>query len=149
MYIYNYVEVFVSFDQSTYRVNQHDRLVQPVLNLSIPSSIDITVRVFSIDVTATGKHCLICSQLLVANSTGEDYGSGPYSVTFAAGITSTVLYISITDDDILEGAEYFNIMIDSSSLISGISVGSLDQATVEILDADGKQLVMLNERSSQ
>ena len=75
------------------------------------------------------------------NSTGEDYGSGPYSVTFAAGITSTVLYISITDDDILEGPEYFNIMIDSSSLISGISVGNLGQATVEILDADGKQLV--------
>ena len=33
-------------------------------------------------------------------------------------------------------------MID---LISGISVGNIDQATVEILDADGKQLVMLNE----
>ena len=134
-----YVEVIVNFDQSAYRVNQHDGLVQPVLILSIPSSIDVTVKVFSIDVTATGKCCLVTFYItVISNSTGEDYGSGPYSVTFPAGLTNSSLYISITDDDILEGTEYFNIMIDSSSLISGITVGSLDQATVAILDADGK-----------
>ena len=51
-------------------------------------------------------------------------------------MTSASLYISITDDNLLEGNEDFYLMIDSSSLINGVSVGSVNQTTVTILDAD-------------
>ena len=74
----------------------------------------------------------------MAYSTGDDYGNGPVSVTFSAGMTSASLYISITDDNLLEGNEDFYLMIDSSSLINGVSVGSVNQTTVTILDADSK-----------
>ena len=57
-------------------------------------------------------------------------------------MTRAFLYISITDDNLLEGNEYFIVMIDSSSLISGVTVGTLDQATVTILDADGTEVII-------
>ena len=57
-------------------------------------------------------------------------------------MTRAFLYISITDDNLLEGNEYFIVMIDSSSLISGVTVGTLDQATVTILDADGTEMII-------
>ena len=44
----------VSFSQSTYRVNENEGLVQPVLVLSNPSSINVTVRVTDEGGTATG-----------------------------------------------------------------------------------------------
>jgi len=44
----------VNFDQPTYQINQNDGPVQPVLVLSIPSSIHITIKVLNIDRTATG-----------------------------------------------------------------------------------------------
>ena len=55
--------------------------------------------------------------------TGKDYGLGPYSVTFLAGITITSLSISIIDDDIFEGNENFMVMFNSSLLPSGIILG--------------------------
>ena len=50
-----YIAVTVNFNQTKYLVNQRDGPVQPVIVLSNPSSIDITVRVISIDGTATGE----------------------------------------------------------------------------------------------
>ena len=73
--------------------------------------------------------------------TGDDYASGPYSAAFPAGVTRAFLYISIIDDNLLEGNEYFSVMIDSSSVISGVDVGSLDQVTVTILDAAGTEVI--------
>jgi len=49
------IAITVSFNQSTYSVDEDDRPAQPVLVLSNPSSSDITVQVFSTDGTATGK----------------------------------------------------------------------------------------------
>ena len=46
----------VNFNQSTYSVNENDRILQPVLILSNPSSTDITVQVRSTDKTATGEY---------------------------------------------------------------------------------------------
>ena len=57
-------------------------------------------------------------------------------------MTRALLDISITDDNLLEGNEYFIVMVDSSSLISGVTVGSLAQATVTILDADGTEVIL-------
>ena len=49
------VAINVTFDQSTYNINEDDGPVQPVLVLSNPSSTDITVQVRSRDITATGE----------------------------------------------------------------------------------------------
>ena len=69
-----------------------------------------------------------------------DYGSGPYSVTFPAGMTSVPFDIPINNDDIVEGNEIFMLTIDPASLPTDVSVtvGSPDQATVTIVDDDGK-----------
>ena len=45
----------VSFNQSTYSVNEDDGPAQPVLVLSNPSTTDITVQVSTSDGNATGK----------------------------------------------------------------------------------------------
>ena len=66
-----------------------------------------------------------------------DYTSGPYSVTFPAGVMSVPLSISINDDNILEDNENFTLTINSS-LPTGVMVGNPGQATVTIVDNDGK-----------
>ena len=67
-----------------------------------------------------------------------DYGSGPYTVTFPAGVTSVPFDIPINDDDILEGDEDFMLTINPSSVPTGVNVGNPDQATVTIMDDDRK-----------
>ena len=66
---YNYVCIRMciapqlSFNQSTYNVDEDDGPTQPVLVLSNPSSTDITISVFSTDGSATGKDTLLPSAL--------------------------------------------------------------------------------------
>ena len=68
-----------------------------------------------------------------------DYGSGPYTVTFPAGITRVPFDIPIINDTISEGNEDFILTINPTSLPpTGVSVGSPDQVTVIIRDDDGK-----------
>ena len=45
----------VNFDQSTYSIDEDKGSVQLLLELSNPSTTDITIRVFSSDGSATGK----------------------------------------------------------------------------------------------
>ena len=73
-----------------------------------------------------------------------DYGSGPYTVTFPAGVTSVPFNVSINDDMIFEGNENFTLTINSSSLPTGgtVIVGSPDQATVTIVDNDRKPFLI-------
>ena len=47
------IVVTVNFDQSTYDIDQRDGPAQIELVISAPSSIDINVRLFNIDETAT------------------------------------------------------------------------------------------------
>ena len=54
-------------------------------------------------------------------------------------MTSVPFDVPITDDVIQEGNENFTLTIDPS-LPTGIFVGSPDQATVTIVDNDGKLL---------
>ena len=51
----------VSFNQSVYSVSRGDRLVQLVLVLSNPSSVDTTVEVINAD---TGKQLILLHSLL-------------------------------------------------------------------------------------
>ena len=50
------VAVSVSFNQSTYIINENDQLVQPVLVLNDSLATDITVQVMTSDITATGEY---------------------------------------------------------------------------------------------
>jgi len=68
-----------------------------------------------------------------------DYNSGPYSITFSAGVTSVTFDISINDDSILEDNENFMLTIDQSSLPTNVNRGNPGSATVTIVDNDGKQ----------
>ena len=68
-----------------------------------------------------------------------DYGSGPYTVMFLAGVTSASFNITINDDMISEGNENFTPTIDPSSLPTGGTVVNPGQATVTIKDCDGNR----------
>ena len=61
-----------------------------------------------------------------------------YTVTFSAGVNSSQLNILITDDNILEDNETFNLTINQSSLPDGVVVGDRSQVTVTIVDDDGE-----------
>ena len=64
--------------------------------------------------------------------------SGPYSVIFPANMTYVTFNISITDDTMFEeNNETFMLTITDSGLPS-VMVGYPDQATVTIVDDDGK-----------
>ena len=67
-----------------------------------------------------------------------DYGSGPYTVTFPAGVTSVPFDIPINDDMISEANEDFTLTIDPSSLPTGGTVGNPGSAVVTIIDDDRK-----------
>lgn len=62
---------------------------------------------------------------------GEDYGLSAGTVTFLDGQTSQTISIPITDDDLPEGTETFNIAID---LVTGATAGQPRTATVSIFD---------------
>ena len=83
-----------------------------------------------------------CELLCYRNNTGqdEDYTSGPYSVTFTAGMTTALLSVPTNDDDIFEDSETFRLMIDSTSLPNDVTLGSSIRrsAIMTILDDEGK-----------
>ena len=68
---------------------------------------------------------------------GVDNTSGPYSVTFLAGVTSVPLNIPINDDNIFEDVEGF-IVIINSSLPTSVMSGNPNEAIVVIVDNDRK-----------
>jgi len=69
---------------------------------------------------------------------GVDYDPGPYSVTIPAGETSVPFDIFINNDNILEGNENFNLTIISATPPNCVIVGSPHEASVIIVDDDGK-----------
>ena len=70
-------------------------------------------------------------------SVNED-GSGPYAITFPAGVTSFPFDVLINDDDVLEGNEDFTLTIDPSSLLDGVTGGNPGSTAVTIVDNDRK-----------
>ena len=67
-----------------------------------------------------------------------DYFSGPYILTYPARQTRYQFAIRITDDNVLEDFETFNLTIDQLSLHNGVTVGVPSETTVLIVDDDGK-----------
>ena len=64
--------------------------------------------------------------------------STPYNITLPTGMINIPFSVPITDDIILEINEKFNLIIDLSSLPLHVNIGSVYQATVLVLDDDGK-----------
>jgi len=69
---------------------------------------------------------------------GVDYDSGPYNVTFPAGVTSLLLNVPINEDNILEDNEEFTLIIIPNALPDRVTHGSIGQAVVHIVDDDGE-----------
>ena len=68
----------------------------------------------------------------------NDYSPGPYAITFPAGRKSISFNISITNDNVLEGNEMFNltVRITNSLILSRVNTGNVSQVAVTILDND-------------
>jgi len=81
----------------------------------------------------------ITLNVIIINVTGEgvDYASGPYTVTFPAGVTSVTFDIPINDDNILENKQEFSLIIMPSSLSDRISQGGQGSSIISIVDDDG------------
>ena len=71
---------------------------------------------------------------------GVDYESGPYTVTFTAGQTSTSFNVPLNADGILENNEYFGLSIIPESLPSRVNYAIPSQSKVIIAGNVGKQL---------
>ena len=76
---------------------------------------------------------------MICYYTGEDYQPGPYTVEVPAEMTSVFFNISITNDEIFEANETFDLVVNVSSLPLNVTIGDIGQATVIILNDDGKQ----------
>ena len=126
----------LSFNQSVYNINESDGQVQIVLVLSNPSSTNIDVKVKDSNVTAMSKwiNIFVSVIIVIPLQGGDDYNSGPYNVTFIAGMTTTSFVISLIDDDAREDNESFTLTIDSSP----VPVNDPNAVTVTIVDHDGK-----------
>ena len=144
-YIFNIqlLDITVNFEQITYNIAEANGLVNPVLVLSNPSSTNITVEILSTEGSATGKYSVyilfsLRFKICFNHIGGADFSSGPYIVIFLPGMTRTQFDVLIMDDNILEYDETFELRINASSLPNRVSVGSVQQATVNISDEDSK-----------
>ena len=126
----------VRFNQSTYSVNESDGKVDITLYHSNPSSIDITLKVNSSNDFNGGNCCFGDNYYNFIDN--NDYDPGPYTVTIPAGENNVTFSVSITDDNILEQSETFNLIIDRSSLPSGVTSSDPNRVTVTIMDDDCK-----------
>ena len=78
---------------------------------------------------------IICNYIIKGKN---DYGAGPYNVTFLAGETAVIFDVPIIRDGILEGNENFNLFIDQTSLPNRVIRGIPGLVTVTIVDDDGE-----------
>ena len=68
---------------------------------------------------------------------GNDYVSGPYTVEIPVGQTHLELDVSIVDDNIVEGNEYFILVITPGSLPNKVNPVNPDRTNITIVDNDG------------
>ena len=100
------------------------------------------------DGSATGRQWSTLMYLTTYNigiyTGGKDYNSEPIFIKFDTETTRVSFNVPVLEDKVLEGNETFNLIIDPSSLTNNkITVGDPDQATVTIVDNDGKQRIMV------
>ena len=86
-----------------------------------------------------------CYYIYVNNLATEDddFGSGPYNVTFMAQNTRASFTVPISDDDMFENNENFILTIDPYSLTNNVTISDPDQATVTITDDDCEYFICI------
>ena len=138
MLLYCYFsDITLKFNQSVYSVNEDMKLVKVVLVLSNPISTAITLKINYSDSTASSKHTYsyVLYQYMPLLYVGNvDYTPGPYNVMIPAGTTSVSFDVSIEDDILLEGNEYFTLSINSFHLLN-VTITN-HQARITIVDND-------------
>ena len=67
---------------------------------------------------------------------GDDYETGPYTVTLTAGLMYATLMVSTVDDTITELSEYFRVEITSTNQPGVIEIGSPNMSFITIEDND-------------
>ncbi len=73
---------------------------------------------------------------LSLSTAGNDFATGPYTVTFTAGQMSTTLMVSTMDDSTTELSEYFRVMIISTDQPSAVEIGLSHVSSITIEDND-------------
>ena len=126
------------FNHSTYSVNENDGTVDVTLYHSNPSSIDIMLRVNSTSSGSKYRFGIESKSSCCYFIDNKDYDPGPYTVTIPAGQNDVTFSVSITDDNIREQSETFNLIIDESSLPSDITSSDPNRVIVTIMDDDSK-----------
>ena len=94
--------IVVTFAQSEYVVSEVERSIQLVLILNQAFPMEIVVKVGDVSITADGEQSFCSSIVVVVAAGGDDYDSGPYTITIPAGMTSATLDIEIVDDNVIE-----------------------------------------------
>ena len=69
---------------------------------------------------------------------GLDYDYTQYKITIPADVTSLQFTISINNDDLMEGNEYFSLLINTDALPLGVYRTDPYEALVTIIDDDSK-----------
>ena len=69
---------------------------------------------------------------------GLDYDYTQYNIIIPADVTSLQFTISINDDDLMEGNEYFSLLINTDALPLGVYRTDPYEALVTIIDDDSK-----------
>ena len=77
----------------------------------------------------------LCSKVLTLD--GEDYSGIMRMITISPGVMTRSITISITDDNLVECVETFTVRILSVTTC-GVTVGSVRNAEVRIIDDDSK-----------
>ena len=75
---------------------------------------------------------------ILYNFVDNDYDHGPYTVTIGAEENDVTFSVSIADDNIREKQEKFDLIIDESSLPSGVTSSDPKTTSVTIMDNDSK-----------
>jgi len=139
---------------STIQVSESAGTLQVVLVLSKAVDQPANVTVVSTGITATGLFSLSnISSILITYSHLVDVDFGPpqnYTVNFPAGSTRGSVDIPITNDDLYELDETFQleISVPEAAVRAGVIVGCdpfTPSLNVEIIDDDGKlQIYTIN-----
>ena len=75
---------------------------------------------------------------------GDDYETGPYTVSFSAGESYVIVMVSTVEDKITELSEYFKVVINSTDQPSVVEIGSPNMSFITIEDNDPGSMHMLN-----
>ena len=123
----------IQFSNADYSVNENGTLVTAVtLTRTNGSDGAVSVRINLTNGTANA---------------GSDYNNTPITVNFANGETSQTVTIPIIDDSLLESNETINLSLSNPT--NGLTIGTQNNAIVNIIDNDFKPTLTVNITAEQ